>query len=640
MKTKITIIVIGLFISFTTANAQTNFGPQQIISTAADGAWSVYASDLDGDGDIDVLSASIYDDKIAWYENDGTGNFEPQQIITTLADVAKSVYASDLDGDGDIDVLSASVDDDKIAWYENDGAGNFGPQQIITTAAYGAKSVYASDLDGDNDMDVLSASQDDNKIAWYENDGNGNFGSQQIISTLASAAQSVYASDLDGDGDMDVLSASLLDGKIAWYENDGNGNFGAQQIITLLVNSAYSVYTSDLDGDSDIDVLSASIGDDKIAWYENDGTGNFGSQQIITTLADGAASVYACDLDGDGDIDVLSASKYDEKIAWYENDGTGNFGNQQVITTAADFTYSVYASDLDGDNDIDVLSASMFDDKTAWYENFAIQIVTQPVEQNICPNSNANFTLTANGADTYQWQVDEGSGFNDLANNSVYSGVNTNSLQIINATLYMSGYLYRCVVSNPGGSLYSDAATLTVGDDIDPTITCVNNQTINLSQGQTTYTVTGIEFDPTAIDDNCEVVSVINDFNSLSTLDEANFPLGTTTVVWTVTDIVENQSYCSFDVTVNAYTGVETLEQKGITIYPNPTKGIIYFEFADNNIQEIKISDITGKTISTSASLNANNEQLEIDLSSFYRGIYIIRIQTDKEIFTTKIVIE
>jgi len=39
------------------------------ISTSADNAYSVYAADVDGDGDMDVLSASYNDDKIAWYEN-------------------------------------------------------------------------------------------------------------------------------------------------------------------------------------------------------------------------------------------------------------------------------------------------------------------------------------------------------------------------------------------------------------------------------------------------------------------------------------------------------------------------------------------------------------------------------------------
>ena len=76
------------------------------ITTGAIGANSVYAEDVDGDGDIDVLSASEGDNKIAWYENDGNGNFTTH-IITTAADDAQSVYAIDVDGDGDMDVLSA-----------------------------------------------------------------------------------------------------------------------------------------------------------------------------------------------------------------------------------------------------------------------------------------------------------------------------------------------------------------------------------------------------------------------------------------------------------------------------------------------------------------------------------------------------
>jgi hypothetical protein len=261
--------------------------------------------------------------------------------ISTAADNAQSVFAADLDGDGDLDALSASPNDDEIAWYENtDGAGGFGAQQIISTAANGAFSVFAADVDGDGDLDVLSASYLDNEIAWYENtDGAGSFGTQQVISTLAYGATSVFAADVDGDGDPDVLTTSYLDDEIAWYENtDGAGSFGGQQIIDSGADGAWSVFAADVDRDGDLDVLSASWYEDKIAWYENtDGAGSFGGEQTISTLTDGARSVFAADVDGDGDLDVLSASVDDDKIAWYENtDGAGGFGVQQVISTAAD----------------------------------------------------------------------------------------------------------------------------------------------------------------------------------------------------------------------------------------------------------------------------------------------------------------
>ena len=197
------------------ALGQTTF-TEHAISTSADRARSVYATDVDGDGDMDVLSASG-DDKIAWYENDGSESFT-EHVISRKANGAFSVHAADVDGDGDMDVLSASRDDDKIAWYENDGSESF-TEHVISTSADVAWSVYAADLDSDGDMDVLSASRDDDKIAWYENDGSESF-TEHAISTSADGASSVYIVDVDADGDMDVLSASQNDNKIAWYENE------------------------------------------------------------------------------------------------------------------------------------------------------------------------------------------------------------------------------------------------------------------------------------------------------------------------------------------------------------------------------------------------------------------------------------
>ena len=75
---------------------------------SADRARSVFAADLDGDGDI-TCKCLFDDDKIAWYENtDGKGTFEVNRIVSTSADRARSVFAADLDGDGDMDLASVS----------------------------------------------------------------------------------------------------------------------------------------------------------------------------------------------------------------------------------------------------------------------------------------------------------------------------------------------------------------------------------------------------------------------------------------------------------------------------------------------------------------------------------------------------
>ena len=323
------------------------------------------------------------------------------QAITTSADYANSVYAIDLDGDGDADVLSASEFDGKIAWYRNrlnKPKQDFSSPRIISNSAYGVCSVYATDLDGDGDADVLVANGLAHTIAWYENMGlGGTFGGEQVITKQAAYAHSAYAIDLDGDGDADVLSASYNDNKIAWYKNKGGGVFDNQQVITNSAIGAWSVFATDLDGDGDADVLSASISDDKIAWYENQGGGVFGGQQVITTSADGATSVYATDLDGDGDADVLSASWNDDKIAWYENlippdcNGNGTPDDQEIAGDPS--------LDWNGDGVLDECTPPNY---CTANPNSTGQIAVMSVSGSPIITDN-NFTLTASQLPTFEF---------------------------------------------------------------------------------------------------------------------------------------------------------------------------------------------------------------------------------------------
>ena len=331
------------------------------------GAYSVYAIDIDGDSDVDVLGAG--GDDIMWFENDGNQNFITHSITYGYYDDARDVFAVDLDNDGDIDILGASHNEflvDAIAWWENNGNQNFSQQHTIDQDFDGAQSVYSIDLDSDGDMDVLGAAEYGDEITWWENDGNQNF-IERTITDNFNGAYSVYAVDLDGDNDLDVLGAASLADAIKWWENDGNQNF-TEHTISGGFDAARSVFAIDLDGDNDIDVLGAARLDNDIYWWENDGNQNFIGHSIAGGFY-GACDVYATDFDSDGDIDVLGggANGVDD-IAWWENDGNQNF-IERTITENFNGAYSVYSIDLDNDGDKDVLGAAYFTGAIAWWES-------------------------------------------------------------------------------------------------------------------------------------------------------------------------------------------------------------------------------------------------------------------------------
>jgi len=349
---------------------------ERIVTTGADGAAAVFAADLDGDGDLDLIAASSGDDTVAWYENDGGAPPSmTEHLISTTAERAFDVFAADVDGDGDVDVLAASADDDTIAWYENDGGAppSFF-EHVVTDQARFARAVAAADLDGDGDMDLLAASSGDGVVAWYENDGaDPPAFTYWTIAPNAPGARDVLAADMDGDGDLDVVAAASfgLD-TITWFENDGQypPTF-TDHIVSVDPVGLTAIAAADMDGDGDMDLLSSSGFDDTIAWYENDGAAIPGfTRGVVTSNAAFARAVAAADLDDDGLMDVLSASSADDKIAWYRNDGGSPPAFVEFeLSTSADGAAAVLAADIDGDGALDVLAASGSDDTVAWFES-------------------------------------------------------------------------------------------------------------------------------------------------------------------------------------------------------------------------------------------------------------------------------
>ena len=87
-------------------------------------------------------------------------------------------------------------------------------------------------------------------------------------------------------------------------------------------------------------------------------------------------------------------------------------------------------------------------------------------------------------------------------------------------------------------------------------------------------------------------------------------------------------------------TGITTNNRNfsNVKVFPNPTNGIFIIE--GNNIQRIEIKNVNGINGGDIKDVTTNKKQLEIDLSQYPKGIYLIKVLTDKGVAAKKVVLE
>ena len=340
------------------------------------GTSSVYAADVDGDGDQDILGAAVYANEISWFENPGSvcASWTRHTVDDNFGG-AVAVHATDLDGDGDIDILGAATYDDEVAWWENqEGTGLSWIKHVVDKDFRGAKSVFSADVDGDGDKDILGAAFDGDDIVWWENPGNnGGTWTQNKVDGDFDGASSVYAADMDGDGDQDILGAGYSANGIAWWENqDGTGTLWVEHMVDDDYNYATSILAGDIDGDGDLDIIGASSGfSDKVTWWENQaGKDPEWIPHTVGGELNYATAVHAVDIDGDGDLDILEAAFSFNDIIWMENqDGSGTSWIKHLLEKNFTGADSIHAVDVDGDGAMDILGSATSDDDISWWEN-------------------------------------------------------------------------------------------------------------------------------------------------------------------------------------------------------------------------------------------------------------------------------
>ncbi|APG59408.1 HYR domain-containing protein [Christiangramia salexigens] len=171
------------------------------------------------------------------------------------------------------------------------------------------------------------------------------------------------------------------------------------------------------------------------------------------------------------------------------------------------------------------------------------------VTQEIIVEDTEDPTITTCPADITNATTDPGVCYATIVLTQPEVTDNCDSTEITNdapATFPVGTTTVIWTVTDGAGNTATCTQDVTVSDSEAPSITCSGDITTATAAGQSNADVT---VPAPSIGDNCGVDTITNDYNNTSDASD-NYPLGTTTITWTVTDIHGNTSTCSQDIIV------------------------------------------------------------------------------------------
>ncbi|MEQ8338230.1 MAG: VCBS repeat-containing protein [Cyclobacteriaceae bacterium] len=210
----------------------------------SDATWvmSLFARDMDGDGDLDIITSDRKPGKtngVRWMENPGKQNKQKQpwknHFIGAQNTEVMFMDLADLDQDGLEDAIATEYTNQQIVFFKRmDHSGKHWQSfNIPITANTGrAKSVSIGDINGDGRLDVVHSTEtnegDKSGIYWLSYDQSptsSDWNWHNVSGPDGIKYDRVELLDMDGDDDLDVLTCEENFGTeseglgIIWYEN-------------------------------------------------------------------------------------------------------------------------------------------------------------------------------------------------------------------------------------------------------------------------------------------------------------------------------------------------------------------------------------------------------------------------------------
>jgi hypothetical protein len=321
--------------------------------------WGVALGDIDGDTDLDAVTANFDAGAIVWL-NDGKGQFSDsgQRLGTGHCEM---VALADFDGDGALDVLLGSWDSTLSIWW-NDGAGAL-TQGRSPSIFSKCLSMGVADLNADARPDIFVGSAGRDFVLLNRGDRTFADGAAGLGRTETGG---IAFGDLDGDGDPDVVTAGWNEPGAVWA-NDGAGALTPRSSFDAAALHVHGAALADLEGDGDLDAFFAIAGGPAgYNVWRNDGAGmlELAGFDLGSEPQQGLA-VADFNLDGRPDVALaigIGGTPAPSRVWLGTDDGFVDSGVRMGMAFAA----RIAAGDLDADGDDDLFIAFLSLPEAGW----------------------------------------------------------------------------------------------------------------------------------------------------------------------------------------------------------------------------------------------------------------------------------